>query len=95
MHLWRGFDLQSKAFVLHSCDNPSCFNPDHLFIGTAADNTADMMNKGRGKTHPRKPPPPGLIEMVAAGKSERIIANALGLSRAIVRKHKKRILHHP
>ncbi len=33
--------------VLHHCDNPSCFRPKHLFQGTAADNVADMMAKGR------------------------------------------------
>jgi hypothetical protein len=33
--------------VLHSCDNPPCIRPDHLFLGTRADNSADMMKKGR------------------------------------------------
>lgn len=33
--------------VLHTCDNPLCINIEHLFLGTAEDNTADALRKGR------------------------------------------------
>ncbi len=40
-------DISKSLMVLHSCDNRCCVNPDHLRLGTALDNTQDMMQRGR------------------------------------------------
>lgn len=39
--------LTDGDVICHSCDNPSCVNPDHLFKGTHQDNVNDKINKGR------------------------------------------------
>lgn len=50
-------EIPKGLWVLHRCDNKVCVRPGHLFLGTRADNIADMIAKGRhshGDTHPSR-----------------------------------------
>ena len=76
--------------VLHHCDNPICVRPDHLFLGTLADNNHDMIVKGRqarGETHPYAKLTTNEVETIrqlVGGIPQREIAKAFHVSQQLV-----------
>lgn len=55
----RNITIPQGHFILHSCDNPCCCNPDHLRIGTVRDNVTDAMNRNRLKGNTTRERPYG------------------------------------
>jgi hypothetical protein len=82
--------------VLHRCDNPPCVRPDHLFLGTPADNSADMVQKQRarqgvptpGEQHPNAKLTTAQVKAIrarrAAGEGPKSIAKDFGIRPASV-----------
>ena len=78
--------LPSESFVCHSCDNPSCVNPDHLFLGSPADNMADMAEKGRGTARLCAEDVRRVREQRLFGATVRDLAMQWGMSHQCMRK---------
>jgi hypothetical protein len=77
-----GRSLQPGECVLHKCDNRSCVNPVHLFVGTVKDNAQDMCKKGR---HPKQKLSPDQIRAIRADvRSLSVIAKEYGIEKAYV-----------
>jgi hypothetical protein len=74
--------------ALHKCDNRCCVNPSHLFVGTQADNIADMVSKKRQAlwdNRPSKLTKAEVIEIKAStGYSDTQLAERYGVSRSLI-----------
>lgn len=90
-------EIPAGMHVMHKCDNPSCVNPDHLLIGTHADNMRDMYLKNRRipatglKNGAAKLSPDNISLLLTSNEPSEKLAKQLGVSgsriRAIRRSH--------
>ncbi len=85
--------IPTGLLVCHSCDNPPCVNPDHLWLGTHRDNGQDMSKKGRGtktpSVHSEQHPLSKLTKdkaraIRADARPARIVAAEYGVSSSLV-----------
>lgn len=78
--------IPKGKLILHSCDNPPCINPEHLFVGTSKDNTTDCITKGRfpnlkGESNPAAKLTLGQVSALKQDtRSLRAIARDYGIS---------------
>ena len=84
--------LPTDLCVLHRCDNPPCVRPEHLFLGTQADNIADKVAKGRCRNgvtvgeanNKSKLTADQVQEIRNSSRLDSVIAAELGVSRSTI-----------
>lgn len=85
-----GSPVPERHYVCHICNNPPCCNPKHLYAGTPAQNTADMLAIGghsHGEKHATKLTDEKVFrirEMRASGLKHQEIADLIGVSRSMI-----------
>lgn len=78
--------IAAGVMVLHKCDNRACINPDHLFLGSAKDNTDDMVRKNRAPNRKLSVDAVREIrERKARGQTYASMANEFGVSDGTLR----------
>lgn len=79
--------IPSDMSVLHKCDVRCCVNPNHLFLGTRADNLQDMRNKNR---HFKKLSNSDILKICKDSRSHREIAKEYGVVKSTIGNAKRR-----
>lgn len=77
-----------EEYVLHTCDNPACVNPEHLFLGTHLENLQDMFVKDRqakGESHGvSKLTEEDILEIRNSSKKQKDLAIDFGVSKGTI-----------
>lgn len=86
--------IEDGKFVLHSCDNPSCVNPDHLRLGDQSANMVDMYSRKRRKKFALpndriRLPHKAILAIRRDKRSSRDVASIYGVSHVTVQKIRK------
>jgi hypothetical protein len=82
--------IPAGLVVCHRCDNPGCVNPNHLFLGSQADNLRDMHAKGRGNPprgnlHPKARLTDAIVLAIRNDtRSHRQLARVYGIGKSTV-----------
>lgn len=90
--------IDDELFVCHKCDNPSCCNPNHLFLGTPKDNMGDMISKGRKvvqrgeQNHYSKLKAQQVVQIFVDPRTNKEIAEDYGISRSLASMIRRRSL---
>ncbi len=92
-------EIESANFVCHSCDNPCCVNPDHLWLGSVHDNNNDALAKGRlkiylghtmnkgsrnGQSKLTEAKATAIRAALAEGKTQQAVAKTFGVCQSVV-----------
>lgn len=78
--------FDAALLVCHTCDNPRCVRPDHLFLGTHEENMHDMVLKGRNSNQRGRLTAGQVVELLASNETVTALALRFGVGRPTIYK---------